>query len=106
MGKKYHDRYEDFRKDDMVKTLPFFKINERPTDVYVKYKINSRLDIISYDVYGTPYYGWLILQANPTYGGLEGNIPVGASIRVPFPLVSVLQELENKHRRFDDFYGI
>jgi len=106
MNKRYYDRYQDFRFEQNVKTLPFIKINERATDVTVKINEQSRLDKISFDIYGTPHYGWLILQANPQFGGLEGNIPLGTPIRVPYPLIAVLQEIEGKYNDFDKIYGI
>ena len=106
MARNYYDRYQDFRIENSVKTMPFLSINERSTDKKVKFRKNSRLDIISNEIYGTPYYGWLILQANPTLGSLESEIPLGAIVRVPFPFRAVLQEIENKISRFDSLYGI
>lgn len=106
MARNYYDRYQAFRLENTVKTLPFIKINERSTDKRDRYKKNSRLDIISNEAYGSPYYGWLILQANPQFGGLESNIPIGSVIRIPFPFISTLQELESKITRFDNLYGI
>lgn len=106
MARQYYDRYEKYRTNSSVKTLPFIKISEKSTDRTYKIKVNSRLDIISNEIYGSPYYGWLILQANPSYGGLETNIPVGALIRVPYPLESTLQEIDKKIIRFNNLYGI
>jgi hypothetical protein len=102
----YYDRYGDFRLENTIKSLPFIKIGNRPTDRNYRIKKDSRLDIISNDIYGVPYYGWLILQANPQFGGLGDGIPVGEVIRIPFPLRAVLQELEAKITRFDNLYGI
>jgi hypothetical protein len=106
MARSYYDRYQNFRTGDGMKTLPHIKLTPKNTDKTVKIKVNSRLDIISNATYGTPYYGWLILQANPEYGGLETNIPIGAVIKVPFPLDATLQELERKIIRFNNLYGI
>jgi hypothetical protein len=106
MARNYYDRYQAFRLENSVKSLPFIKLNERSTDRRERIKKNSRLDIISNNVYGSPYYGWLILQANPQYGGLESDIPIGSIIRVPFPFRAILQELEEKISRFDSLYGI
>ncbi len=39
--------------------------------------------------------GWLILQANPQYSGLETSIPDGAVLTIPFPLVASLQDYKN-----------
>jgi hypothetical protein len=50
------------------------------------YKVGvSRLDKISQEVYGSPFFGWVIMIANPQFGGLEWNIPDGALLNVPFP---------------------
>lgn len=106
MTRKYYDRYQRFEVNNQAKTVPFINIDKRPTDITQVYKKNTRLDIISSNVYGSPYYGWIILQANPKFGGLEFNIPEGTELRVPFPLESVLQEYQTKLNRFNTLYGI
>lgn len=107
MAKQYYDRYQDFRFNNQVKVLPFIKISERGTDIKIQYKINrTRLDIVSNTYYGTPYYGWLIMQANPQYGGLEFDIPDGAVLRIPYPLVSALQEYQNAVNNYNILYKI
>ena len=103
---QYYDRYQDFRIENQIKTMPFIRISERSTDMKAKIKKNSRLDIISNEVYGTPYYGWLILQANPQFGSLESDLPIGEVVRVPFPLRPVLQEIESRINIFNSLYGI
>jgi len=104
---RYYDRYSEFKTgNDDMKTLPYIKITEKPTDKKVNYSRKSRLDIISNDVYGSPYYGWLILLINPQYGGLESNIPYGSVLNVPFPLNATLQEYQTKITLFNNLYGI
>ena len=54
--------------------------------------------------YGNPFHGWLIMLANPTYGGLEFVIEEGEIIRIPFPFKDTLQEYEdavNTHIRLN-----
>jgi hypothetical protein len=106
MAKQYYDRYKDFRINNEIKTLPFIKIKKRDTDIIIEYKKNkTRLDIVSNTYYGTPYYGWLILLANPRYG-LEFDIPDGSRIRVPFPLINVLQDYNEFVKNYDVLYKI
>lgn len=107
MARQYYDRYQDFRIDNQVKVLPFIKIAERSSDIKIQYKMNrTRLDIVSNTYYGTPYYGWLIMQANPQYGGLEFDIPEGAILRVPFPLISALQDYQQSITNYNVLYKI
>ena len=106
MAKQYYDRYDNFKIGDTMKTLPFLKIENRDTDVFIEYKNRTRLDIVSQTYYGAPYYGWLILQANPQFGGLEFNIPEGTTIRVPMPLISVLQSYQQQIDNYNVLYKI
>lgn len=107
MARQYYDRYQDFKFDNQVKVLPFIKIPERNTDINIQYKMNrTRLDIVSNTYYGTPYYGWLIMQANPQYGGLEFDIPDGAVLRIPFPLISALQDYQQAINNYNVLYKI
>jgi hypothetical protein len=76
-------------------SVPFVKLPEKGTDIFVTYKIGkSRLDKISDDKYGTPYFGYLIMLANPEYGGLEWDIPDNALLRIPFPLEQSLKDYD------------
>ena len=72
------------------------KLTKKPSDLRISWKETKRLDKVSNNVYGSPFYGWLILLANPEYGGLEFDIPEGASLRVPFPLMESLQDYQTK----------
>jgi hypothetical protein len=71
--------------------------------LYVKNK--SRLDKISYEKYGAPYFGWLIMTANPIFGGLESNIPDGTILIIPFPLVAALQDYKSALDTHIFYYG-
>ena len=102
MAQKYLDRYDRFKSDNNYKPVPGIIISEKNTDKYLTYKVGStRFDVLSQRYYDTPYYGWLIMLANPEFGGLEFNIPNNKIIRVPFPFVtSVNDYLEEVDRYF------
>lgn len=100
MAKQYFDRYASFRRDSEVKQLPFIKIPPKGTDKKVVYRGYKRLDKISQDYYGSPYYGWLILLANPQFGGMEFDIPEDTVLRIPFPLMESLQEYQDKVNKY------
>jgi hypothetical protein len=96
MGTSYFDRYGNFKNKDKFSFIPFIKLSKKPTDLNIKWKETKRLDKVSNDIYGSPFYGWLILLANPKYGGLEFDIPDGVSLRIPFPLMESLQDYQKK----------
>ena len=106
MARRYYDRYEEFRINGKMRILPFLKIPQKSTDIRVKYDGTTRLDIISDDYYNSPNFGWLILQANPKFGGLEFNIPFGTVLNVPFPLNESLAQYERQVLKYEDLYGI
>lgn len=82
-----YDRYDLFRKDGKIEIVPFIKIPKKSSDINIVYKKNeTRLDLVSYKYYGNPDYAWLIMQANPSLGSMEYDIPDGSTIRVPYPL--------------------
>ena len=102
----YYNRYKDFIKNGELKVVPYIEIGKKTSDRFVVYKVGrSRLDKISQQMYDTPYFGWLILQANPEYGGQEWNIPDGRLIRVPFPLFSALQDYKDALDKHFLYYG-
>lgn len=104
---QHYDRYSKYRINGTVKNVPFIKIPLRNTDFYTVYKIGeSRLDLLSYQYYSDPNYGWLILQANPGYGGLEFNIPDNSVIRIPYPLSTVITQLNTDIDKYEKLYGI
>jgi hypothetical protein len=88
---QYFDRYSEFRFNSNMKPLPGIKIPENDTDKKMIYKQGlSRLDKLSQLYYNNPYGGWLIMLANPEFGGLEFNIPDLTLIRIPFPYESAV----------------
>jgi len=87
----YFDRYNSFRINGEIKPLPGITIPEDSADKTAIYKQGqTRLDKLSNLYYNNPYSGWIIMLANPEYGGLEFNIPDMAALRVPFPYDSAV----------------
>lgn len=102
----YYNRYKDFIINGQQTVVPYVNLPIRATDQQYLYLLGkSRLDKVSFEKYGTPYFGWLILTANPQYGGLESNIPEGAILRIPFPLVSALQDYKSAIDTHIFYYG-
>tara|TARA_Y100000389_G_scaffold175133_1_gene185667 strand:- start:263 stop:583 length:321 start_codon:yes stop_codon:yes gene_type:complete len=106
MAEQYFDRYGVYRVDGEVKPVPYIKIKPKASDIVIVTKETTRFDIISDKYYGNGKHGWLILHANPSFGGLEFDIPVGTKIRIPFPFLQSLQELEDNIRTHINLYGI
>ena len=105
-GRQYYDRYRFFRNDGQIASTPFIPISERTTDKFIVYKLGeTRLDKVSQTYYGTPYYNWLIMNANPQFGGFEFNINDGDIVRVPFPFKDAIQEFETKTEQYINQYG-
>jgi len=99
MARKYYDRYGDFKLNDKYTFIPFIKLTKKPSDLQIVWKKHKRLDNISNKQYGAPFYGWLIMLANPQYG-LEFDIPEGTILTIPFPLMESLQDYQNKVTKF------
>lgn len=103
---QYYNRYQKFLINGQQTVVPFVNIGKRTTDQsYVYMKNKSRLDKISYEKYESPYFSWLILAANPLYGGLETNIPDGAVIIIPYPLISALKDYKSAIDTHIFYYG-
>lgn len=106
MCAQYVDRYARFRVDNKIKPLPRINIPISDSDKYAVYKEgDSRLDKLSNQYYLNPYSGWLILLANPEYGGLEFNIPDQTSIRIPFPFNDALNRYNIEIINYQALYG-
>ncbi len=103
---QYYNRYQNFLINGQQTVVPFVNLPQRASDQrYVYIKNKSRLDKISFEKYGTAYFGWLILTANPIYGGLETNIPDGAVLIIPYPLISALQSYKSALDTHIFYYG-
>lgn len=106
MAFAYYNRYSDFLINGQQTTVPFVNLPAKTTDKSYIYKVaRSRLDKVSQEFYGTPYFGWLILQANPEFGGLETNIYDGAILTIPFPLIASLQDYNGALENYFYYYG-
>ena len=98
-------RYDKFTNNGSMKLVPFVEIPVKTTDMYTNYIQGiSRLDLISYQYYGDPNYGWLILQANPELGSYEYKIPDGTLLRIPFPLSSTLSTYQTDIDTYNKLY--
>ncbi len=94
---EYYDRYENFKKEGTIKPVPGIFLTQDSRDKKVVYKLGrTRLDKLSQEYYGNPYHGFLIMAANPQWGGLEFNIPDGEIIRIPFPFNSAVERYINE----------
>ena len=89
MAKQNYNRYNNFILDGQQTVVPYITLPTKSTDKY----------------YGSATFGWLIMQGNPTYGGQEWNIPDGAILTIPFPLVASLQDYKNQLDNHFFYYG-
>lgn len=97
-----YNRYKSFIGDDgTIKNVPFIPIAKRNSDKYTYWQSGvSRMDLLSYQYYNDPDYGWLILQANPELPSIEHLIESGEKIRIPYPLEVVIAQYENDIKVF------
>ena len=106
MSTEYYNRYQKFNFNGKYTPLPFIKIEPKSSDKTVLYRqTQSRMDKLSQEYYDTPYFGWLILSANPEFGGLESNIPNKRVLTIPFPLVASLQDYKKEVETHFFYYG-
>ena len=102
----YYNRYNEFVVNGDYIMVPFIKLAIKTSDRETVYKVGkTRMDKLSQQYYDTPYFGWLIMQANPQYGGQEWNIPDGTLIRIPHPLMTSLEEYKSKVDKHFLYYG-
>ena len=102
----YFNRYESFMDGNKIKPIPGIFLPLTGSDKTVTYKRGlNRLDKLSQSYYQTPYYGFLIMAANPKYGGLEFNIPNNATIYIPYPLETALKNYINEIKKHINLYG-
>jgi hypothetical protein len=103
---QYFDRYNDFRVGPNMKPIPGITIPVLGSDKSVVYKQGeTRLDKLSNTYYNNPYSGWLIMLANPEFGGLEFNIPDSTIIRIPFPFDSGVERYNLEVTIHKNLYG-
>ena len=102
----YYNRYDEYIRNGDYIMVPHIKLTNKSTDRTVIYKVgNTRLDKLSQQYYDTPYFGWLILQANPQFGGQEWSIPDGTVLNIPYPLMTSLEEYKSKVDQHFLYYG-
>lgn len=103
---QYFNRYTEFLINGQQTVVPYVRIPSKPSDKKFIYRQGvSRLDKISQQFYNTPYFGWLILQSNSVYGGLESDIPDNTTLIIPFPLVTSLQDYKTAIDNHFFYYG-
>jgi hypothetical protein len=106
MAREYYNRYIDFLVEGKQTVVSFVNLPSKSSDKKFIYKTGeSRMDKISQQNYGTPYFGWLIMMANPQYGGQEWNIPDGSILTIPFPLITSLQDYKSQLDNRFFYYG-
>ncbi len=106
MARQIYNRYNEFLVDGQQTVVPYINLPSKSTDKRYIYKVGmTRMDKVSQQYYGSPTFGWLILMGNPIYGGLEWNIPDGAILTIPYPLVSSLQDYKNELENYFFYYG-
>ena len=106
MAYQYYNRYSEFLINGEQTVVPFVQIPQKTTDKTFIYKVGrSRLDVVSQEFYNSPFFGWLILQANPEFGGLENYIYDGAVLIIPFPLLPSLQDYKASLENYFYYYG-
>lgn len=103
---QYWNRYTNFLINGEQTVVPFVPLPAKTSDKnYIFIIGQSRLDKVSQQFYSTPYFGWLIMAANPQYSGNEYAIPDGAVLTIPFPLVASLQDYKNALENYFFYYG-
>lgn len=103
---QYWNRYNTFLVNGQQTVVPYVSLPQKVSDKKYIYKVGqSRLDKVSQQYYNTPYFGWLILLANPQYGGLEWDYPDGTILTIPFPLLTSLQDYKNALDTHFFYYG-
>lgn len=106
MSRNYFDRYQFFEEDGNFRIVPGIEIPIKGTDKFIQYKKGkTRFDKISQDYYGTPTFGWLILMANQQLGSIEFEIPDNTLVRIPFPLITTLQDYKRGVELYNLYYG-
>ncbi len=106
MAREYFNRYQFFVENGEFKIVPGIEIPIKTTDKFFLYKKGKdRLDKISQEYYNTPTFGWLILLSNPFVGSVEFMIPNNSLLRIPFPLITTLQDYNRNIELYNLYYG-
>lgn len=106
MANQYYNRYNNLIVNGVQTVIPYVKLPSKSTDKMYIYRVGiSRLDKVSQTYYGSPYFGWLIMQANSEYGGSEIDIPDNTTLKIPFPLTSSLLDYKSSLETYFYYYG-
>ena len=106
MADLYYNRYTNFNFNGQFINVPYVKLPSKSTDKTITYKVGkTRLDKVSQTYYGTPFFGWLILQANGIYGGSELEIPDNSILIIPLPLQPSLLDYKSATDQYFFYYG-
>ena len=106
MPLQYYNRYSQFLNNGEQEVVPYINLPVKSTDKNYIYKVGqSRLDKISQQFYGTPFFGWLIMLSNPLAGSVEAEIPDNFRLRIPKPLVTTLQDYKKSVDLYKLYYG-
>lgn len=106
MAEPYFDRYSSFKRNGSIQPIPFISIPQASTDKREVYKLGrTRLDKLSLKYYNNPWSGYLIMSANPQYGGLEFDIKDKDVIRIPYPFESAVNRYTEQVNRYKRLYG-
>ena len=106
MARQNYNRYKDFVINGEQTVVPYITLPSKSTDKKYIYKVGmSRMDKVSQQYYGSPLFGWLIMQANPQYSGNEWVIPDGSILTIPYPLVASLQDYKSQLDDYLFYYG-
>ena len=88
--------YDFLKEGDSMADMPRVSISKRTTDRFLVYnKQKTRVDRMAETVYGDSSYYRLIMWANPEYE-LEFDIQDDVVLRIPYPLLDVLQEVQGQ----------
>lgn len=102
----YVDRYSQFRNGNTIKPVPGFVVPYSTSDLTYVYKQGvTRLDKLSNMFYNNAWSGWLIMAANPQFGGLEFNIPDMTLLRIPYPFEEAVGRYLAQIRNHKSLYG-
>lgn len=104
--RQIYNRYDTFLVNGQQTVVPYVTLPSKTSDRKFIYKVGqSRMDKISQEFYGSPTFGWLIMMANPKFGGLEWNIPDGTVLIIPYPLLPSLQDYKSELNQHFYYYG-
>ena len=102
-----YNRYKSFTVNGTCRKVPFIEIPVSSSDFYAYYEpCKSRMDLLSYQYYDDPNYGWLILQANPSVNSMEFKIDELTKLRIPYPLNSAIQRYNDEIKKYEQLYGL